>query len=109
MLGPGEIEGRPLVGLGVEPRSPAACLDDLAHDRKSYARPLDLVAGRERLEDLPDLLAVLRGNPRTIIGDGEPVELAFLVRGDFDPRVRTSRVLDRVPDEVHENLLEGHA
>ena len=108
--GPGEVEGAALPGVGLEPRAAAARLDELANDRQTDAGAFDLVARRERLEDLPDPLVELRRDARAVVGDREVNDVALVV-GARPSRVASTRaaVLDRVADEVHEHLLQRHA
>src|ERR1044071_5887201 len=69
--GPRERELRALADRRVEPCGAAVRLDDLAHDGEPDARALDLVAALEGLEQAPDLVGELGGDPDAVVGDGE--------------------------------------
>ncbi len=103
------MERRATAKLGVQPRAASPCLDDLANYGKPDPGALDLVTCRQRLKDLPDSLTMLRRDARTIIGDRELKPPIEILHGNLDPSPGTLVVLYRVPDEVHEYLLEWHA
>src|SRR5262245_42792050 len=104
--GPGERELGAARVRGVEPGAAGLRFDDLADDRQADAGALDLVAALERLEQAPDLVGELAGDADAIVGDRELPAPARAARADGDRELALGVVLDRVADQVHEDLLE---
>src|SRR5262245_28544226 len=103
---PGEAEGRAAAGCGLDPGLAAMALDDLADHRQPDARALDLVASLERLEQAPDLVGELGGDPDAVIGDRQLPAPAIALGGDRDLQRAIGVVLDGVADQVEQDLLE---
>ena len=70
-MGDGEVEGRALAGLRLDPDPAAVALDDFLADRQADAGAGILVAGVQALEDQEDAFGVLRVDADAVVADGE--------------------------------------
>src|SRR5438477_3492252 len=91
---------------GFEPRPPAARFDILLDERQSDASALDFVARLQRLEDFPDAVLKLTRDTRSVVLNREFEELAGVACGDTNSGIPTARMLNRVRDQIQENLLQ---
>src|SRR5205809_2439189 len=74
-------------------------------EAQAHTRGIARRAIRRAVEETEDRLKLLRWDPDPLVGDGEPHPA--VVRTDVDRyRAATRRVLDRVRDEVVQDLLE---
>src|SRR6185437_16010409 len=109
--GPRKAECRASSRLGLDRNAPTAGLDDLLHDRQPDPAALDRVARGECLEHAPDPLVVLRWDSRPVIRYHE-FDAAIdsgMSHGYFGIRAISPGELQRVAEQVHEDLLQGRA
>src|SRR3954463_6932648 len=99
ILWPRESKRRASAFFGVQPRTPAVCLDDPAHDRQPDPGGVDLVARGERLKESPDLRLVVARDARTVVTHVELPALGDGLGADLDARLGVRVVLQRVRDE----------
>src|SRR6266536_6164001 len=105
---PREGEGRALPAARLDPHAAAGGVDHLLHHREADARPLD-VHVLEPLEDLEDLVVVRGLDPDAVVPDVAFPGVAALAHADLDPRGGLAGVLDRVAQQVAEDLLDLRA
>src|SRR5215475_11267168 len=103
---PGEPERRAAAELGLHPGLAAVALDDLADHRQADAGALDLVAALQGLEQAPDLVGELARDADAVVGDRELPAPAAAPGGHGDRELAAGVVLDRVADQVEQDLLE---
>src|SRR5439155_2048523 len=96
------------LGAGLDPDAPAVAPDDLLDDGQADAGAGIRVAGVQALEHLEDALAVARVDADAVVGDLEVPVLALAARADLDARGGLAAELQRVGDEVLEQLGELH-
>lgn len=102
----GEVECRPLPGLGLDPDPAMISVNDPLTNREPDAGAGIFIAGVEAFEKSKDILLKFRCDAYPVIGHSE-VPLQFLpLRADVDfgDSVRTP-VLDRVTNEILKELL----
>src|SRR4051794_9442617 len=100
-----EPEGTPLTRPAIRPDPAAVVLDDSLAHRQADPRTRVVTAAVEAVERLEDLARVLGVHPDAVVGHGEAHEPVVARRADGDSRLAL-RELDRVADEVLENLAE---
>src|SRR3954447_1194958 len=94
--------------LRLEPDAPAVALGDLLADGKADARAGVLAHGMQALEQHEDALEVLRLDADAVVGDADAPLGIFLLRRDVDARRRLAAELERIADQVLEELHELH-
>src|SRR6185295_4331385 len=101
-----EGERRPASEFGLHADPAAVPLHDLLADRQPDAVALILAPGVEALKDPEDALEVLRLDPDAVVLHREAPRLAFPHGGDVDLRGLGPAELDRIGDQVLEELKE---
>src|SRR5690242_16860233 len=102
----GEEERASLSRPAVDPDAPAVPVDDLLADRQPDAGAGIFVAIVQALEHEEDALAVLRIEPDAVVRDAERPRAAVLARRDVHARGFGAAELERVGDQVLEELRE---
>src|SRR5438132_848988 len=95
-------------GLRADPDAPAVALGDLLTDRKPDAGPGVLAHRMQALEQHEDALEVLRLDADAVVGDADVPLAGLLHRADMDVRPRRAAELERIADQVLEDLREPH-
>src|SRR5437763_12165784 len=103
-----EVEDGPALGARLDPDAPAVAVDDLAGDGQADAGARVRVARVQALEHLEDALAVARVDADAVVGDREVPRVGLAARGDLHQRSRLAAELQRVGDQVLEQLRELH-
>src|SRR5665647_3466835 len=93
--------------LGFHPDSSALCIDDLLHHGQSNSGAFDFVARLECLEYAKYSVMILGGDALAVVSNRKFDKRPRIGPCNVDHRVGFPRVLDRVPDKVHEYLLKG--
>src|SRR5436190_18659266 len=101
-----EVERRPLIGLRVEPDPASSLLDDALADRETDAAAGVLVARVVPAEEVEDVVRERGVDADPVVLHRESDELAVADSGDFDDRGAVALELDRVRDEVLEELQQ---
>src|SRR5512139_1313141 len=96
-------------GPRLDPYPAAIELDDLLDQRQSHASVLLLIARREHLKQLENALVMPRLDAGAVVGDAELPGVAGVGAGDADASLGLVAMLDRVADQVLENLLQTGA
>src|SRR4051795_12497268 len=92
--------------LRLEPDAPAVALGDLLADGKADAGAGVLAHGMQALEQHEDALEVLRLDADAVVGDADAPVAALVDGRDVDPRYARAAELERVADQVLEQLRE---
>src|ERR1044071_2564595 len=90
------------------PDRSAMALDDLLADREADAGAGVFPHRVQPLEDHEDALEVLRLDADAVVGDGDLPRIALVLGADVDARYAGAAELERVADQVLEQLRELH-
>src|SRR5262245_9677714 len=101
-----EIKSGPRAGLRFHPDAPAVALDDLLADRQADAGAGVLAAAVQALEHLEQPPGLARVNADAVIPHGELPVPVHPPRGNVDAGGRLPAKLERVGDEVLQDLFE---
>src|SRR5688572_1402178 len=102
-----EKERRTLVRSGGKPDAPAVSGHDTVDDGEADTRALELARAVQALEDLEQLARVLHVEADTVVANGvDDLPRVVPRREDlYFGVVALARVLERVTEEIRENLL----
>src|SRR4051812_3309979 len=98
------MEPAALAGRRLDPDAPAVALDHLAADGEADAGAGVLAHRVQALEHHEDALEVLRLDADAVVADDDVVFIGFFAPGDVDPGHARSPELERVADQVLEEL-----
>src|SRR5262249_53284514 len=105
-----EVESAAAAGGGIDPDPAAVHLDDLLDDGQAYAgAAAELVAIVQALEQAEHALAIFLVDADAVVAHVERRRRAGLVAADLDRGPGLVVVLDRVGDEIAEQLGDAHA
>ena len=94
--------------LRLDPDAPAMALDDLLADGKADAGARVLAHGMQPLKQHEDALEVLRLDADAVVGHRDAPFARLLGGAHVDARQRRPAELERVADQVLEELRELH-
>src|SRR4051794_26660848 len=94
--------------LRLDPDAPAVALGDLFADGEADAGAGVFAHGMQALEQHENALEVLRLDADAVVGDADAPLRVFLQRRDANARHRLAAELERIADQVLEELRELH-
>src|SRR5437660_11390764 len=101
-----ERERRALARLGLDPDPAAVALHDLLADREADPGPGIIVLAVQPLEDDEDAVEVLRIDADAVVAHAEQPLAVAALGANLDLRTGRSAELERVGDQVQEQVLE---
>ena len=101
-----EVEGGAVAGRALDPDPPAVLVDDLLADREPDARARVAIGAVQAVERAEDDLGLVRIQADAVVADGDHRHVAVTAGEHLDPRVGVARELDRVGEQVLQQLDE---
>ena len=106
LAGKREEEFGAFAGFRLDPHTAPVALHDLVTDRQTYSASCILRASVQAFKKPKDLLVILLIDPNPVVRDAKLPHLVILLRGNMDPRGSFAPVLETIPDEILQKLLD---